>query len=185
MGRINRLVEHYKSYITLPWQKDLAGAQRVMFVVYNKTDERRFRARKDLFSIATTEANHQWLECDLTRVFAQWMADIEYRDSYFELPEDLELKLECDFAEHVVGRVREVLTSSDENTVVGIYGVASLFGFVSVSRLMKEIEEDIKGRVAVFFPGEYENNNYRLLDARDGWNYHAVPITMHENQGMR
>ena len=31
----------------------------------------------------------------------------------------------------------------------------------------------------LFFPGEFENNNYRLLDARDGWNYLAVPITLH------
>ncbi len=107
MGRIDRLAERYKSYIALPWQKDLAGAQRAIFIVYDKADERRLRARKDLFAMATTEAGHGWLECDLTRVFAQWMADTEYRDSYFESPEDLELKLEDDFLEHVAGRVRE------------------------------------------------------------------------------
>ena len=33
------------------------------------------------------------------------------------------------------------------------------------------------GRLLVFFPGEVEGNNYRLLDARDGWNYLATPIT--------
>jgi hypothetical protein len=49
---------------------------------------------------------------------------------------------------------------------------------------MNEIERDIRGRVVVFFPGEYENNNYRLLDARDGWNYLAVPITLHEDRGV-
>lgn len=185
MGRVDRLAERYKSYIALPWQKDLAGAQRAIFVVYDKADERRLRARKDLFALATVEAGH-WLECDLTRVFAEWMAATEYRESYFESPEDLELKLEDDFLEHVAGRVREALTSSesDENSVVGIYGIASLFGFVRVSELMKEIEGDIRGRVVVFFPGEYENNNYRLLDARDGWNYLAVPITLHEDRGV-
>jgi len=30
----------------------------------------------------------------------------------------------------------------------------------------------------VFFPGQLEQNNYRLLDARDGWNYMAVPISI-------
>ena len=186
MGRIDRLAERYKRYIALPWQKDLAGAERAIFVVYDKADERRLRARKDLFAMATTEADHCWLECDLTRVFARWMAATEYRDSYFESPEDLELKLEDDFLEHVARRVREVLTSSeaDENSVVGIYGLASLFGFVRVSELMKKIERDIRGRVVVFFPGEYENSNYRLLDARDGWNYLAVPITLHEDRGV-
>ena len=186
MGRIDRLAERYKSYIALPWQKDLAGAQRAIFIVYDKADERRLRARQDLFALATVEAGHTWHECDLTRVFAQWMADAEYRDSYFESSEDLELKLECDFLAHVAGRAIEVLTApeADENSVVGVYGIASLFGFVRVSELMKEIERYIRGRVVVFFPGEYENSNYRLLDARDGWNYLAVPITLHEDRGV-
>ena len=86
----------------------------------------------------------------------------------------------------MAGCVREALTApeADENSVVGVYGIASLFGFVRVSELMKEIERDVRGRVVVFFPGEYENSNYRLLDARDGWNYLAVPITLHEDRGV-
>jgi hypothetical protein len=45
---------------------------------------------------------------------------------------------------------------------------------------MSQVENTIQGRLVVFFPGEFENANYRLLDARDGWNYHAIPITLHE-----
>jgi hypothetical protein len=45
------------------------------------------------------------------------------------------------------------------------------------------VVKDIRGRLVVFFPGEYEDNNYRLLDARDGWNYLAVPITLHNGVG--
>ena len=184
MSHIDTLAERYKRYIALPWQKHLSGAQRVIFVVYDKTDEKRLRVRKGLFEMATKKAGHGWIECDLTDVFAQWMANTEYRDSYFESPEDLELKLESDFLEHVAGRVKDVLEvpEADENAVVSIYGVASLFGFVRVSELMEAIERDIRGRVVVFFPGEYENNNYRLMDARDGWNYLAVPITLHEDR---
>lgn len=186
MGRIDRLAERYKSHIALTWQKDLAGAQRAIFIVYDKADERRLRARKDLFALATAEAGHGWSECDLTRAFAEWMASTEYRDSYFESPEDLELKLEDDFLEHAAGRVRAALMApeADDSTVVGIFGIASLFGFIRVSELMKVIERDIRGRVAVFFPGEYENSNYRLLDARDGWNYLAVPITLQDDRGV-
>lgn len=185
MGRIDRLAERYKRYIELPWQKDLAGAQRAIFIVYDKVDERRLRAREDLFAMATAEAGHGWIGCDLTRAFAEWMAKTGYRDSYFESPEDLELKLEEDFLQHVAGRLRAVLTAPevDDNSVVGIYGIASLFGFVRVSELMREIEQDIRGRAVVFFPGEYENSNYRLLDARDGWNYLAIPITLQEDRG--
>ena len=47
------------------------------------------------------------------------------------------------------------------------------------------IESDIQGRLLVFFPGVYEQDNYRLLDARDGWNYHAVPITAGEGEIRR
>ena len=184
MNRIDILVERYARYIDLPWQKHLSGAQRVIFIVYDKTDERRLRARKKLFEIATKKAGHGWIECDLTNVFAQWIADTEYRESYFESPGDLELKLESDFQDHVSGNIRDILGSPEagENTVVSICGVASLFGFVRVSVLMEEIERDIRGRVVVFFPGEYENSNYRLMDARDGWNYLAVPITIHEDR---
>ena len=186
MGRVDRLAELYKSYIALPWQEDLAGAQRTIFIVYDKSDERRLRARKDLFKLATVKTGHGWLECDLTKVFADWMANTEYRESYFESPEDLELKLEDNFLEHVTGQVRERLISVEagDKAVVGILGIASLFGFVRVSELIKGIERDIRGRVAVFFPGEYENSNYRLLDARDGWNYLAVPITLQEDRGV-
>jgi hypothetical protein len=72
-----------------------------------------------------------------------------------------------------------VASEVDENTVVAVHGVASLFGFTKLSLVLKEVEHNIRGRLVLFFPGEFENNNYRLLDARDGWNYLAVPITLH------
>jgi hypothetical protein len=100
----------------------------------------------------------------------------EYHKSYFESPEDLPT-LHPGFEEFVANAVRRELETADEATVVSIVGVASLFGFLKVSRLMETVENSIRGRLLVFFPGEYEDNNYRLLGARDGWNYHAVPIT--------
>jgi hypothetical protein len=44
--------------------------------------------------------------------------------------------------------------------------------------VVEGIKEAVQGRLLVFFPGEYypENHSYRLLDARDGWNYLAVPL---------
>lgn len=187
MGRIEKLAERYGRYVSLPWQKGLAGAQRAIFVVYGKTDERRLANRKELFALATKAAGHGWNECDLVTAFSRWMATLEYRDSYFESPEDLELKLDEDFLEHVVGIIRGALTAPDvdSQTVVGIFGIAALFGFVRVSEIMARIENDIRGRLVVFFPGEFDNSNYRLLDARDGWNYHAVPITLHEEISIR
>jgi len=43
--------------------------------------------------------------------------------------------------------------------------------------VMEAVAPSIRGRLLVFFSGSYENKMYRLLDARDGWNYLAIPIT--------
>ena len=69
-----------------------------------------------------------------------------------------------------------------DETVVAVTGVASLFGFTRVSEVLPLVEPHIQGRLLIFFPGVYEQNNYRLLDARDGWNYLAVPITAQEGE---
>jgi len=53
------------------------------------------------------------------------------------------------------------------------------------AEILPMVEGHIRGRFLVFFPGVYEQDNYRLLDARDGWNYHAVPITASEGVARR
>lgn len=180
-SRVDRLIRRYERFVELPWERHLAGVQRVWFLVHDKTDERRVRARLDAFDIATTEAGHRWKLCDLTDAFPCWMAAQDYRESYFEDPESLEILLP-DFHEHVTGLVRSALEADDvgSDTVVAVMGIASLFGFTRVSKVVNEVAGCIRGRLAVFFPGEHEDNNYRLLDARDGWNYMAVPITAHD-----
>lgn len=181
MARIEDLAEVYAQHIATPWQRTVAGAQRVIMVVYDKELERALRARKLAFENATRQAGHAWHEIDMSDAFATWMAADEYRDAYFESPDDIRLKLESEFAEHAAERIRSVLTRSDvdETSVVALFGVASLFGFARVSHVLRLVEADVRGRLVVFFPGQYEQNNYRLLDARDGWNYMAVPITLH------
>ena len=46
-----------------------------------------------------------------------------------------------------------------------------------VKEVVDKLAPMVTGRLLVFFPGSYEDNNYRLLDGYDGWNYLAVPIT--------
>jgi hypothetical protein len=185
MGRIEQLAEKYRQHVSLPWQQTVAGAQRIVMIVYDKDQERTLLARKDLFAIATRETGHEWFEVNVADCFAEWMAQEEYRDAYFESPDDLQLKLESEFAEHVAARVRSVLEKPEvaKTSVVAVFGVGSLFGFTRVSRVVKFLEPSIRGRMVVFFPGTYDQNNYRLLDARDGWNYLAVPITLHSAGG--
>lgn len=181
MARIEDIAERYGRHIATPWQRTIAGAQRVAMVVYDKDLERTLRARKLAFETATREAGHDWFEVDLSDAFAEWMAADDYRDEYFSSPEDLQLKLDAEFPEFVAGRIRDMLRKPDvtADSVVAVVGVGSLFGFARISQILKKVEADIKGRLVVFFPGQFERNNYRLLDARDGWNYLAVPITQH------
>lgn len=175
-SRIARLVQNYERHASIPWPATLAGPQRIWFAVYDKNDERRVRARVGEFEIATGRAGHGWALVDVTDAFPTWLGAHEYRDSYFENPEALEIAM-GDFLEHVAKQVQSTLDSADENTVVTLMGVGALFGFVKVSELVKTVQDHVRGRLLVLFPGTHENNVYRLLDARDGWNYMAVPIT--------
>ncbi len=184
MGRVEEIAERYERHISAPWQRNLAGAQKAIFVVYRKEDERKLRAKRREFEVRTKEAGHKWRELDLTPLFPQWMADDEYRDAFFDCPDDLTMKLEGEFIGYVADQLREALTADDvdEDTVVGVFGAAAIYGFARVSLVLKKVEGDIRGRLVLFFPGDYDQNNYRLLDARDGWNYLAVPITLHQGE---
>lgn len=183
MARIEDLAESFGRHIATPWQRTVAGAQRIIMVIYDKELERTLRARKLAFETAAREAGHEWRELDLADAFAQWMAADDYREEYFASPEDLQLKLEAEFHGHLAELVRTILRGADvtENTVVALLGAGSLFGLARISQVLRMIESDIKGRLVVFFPGHFDRNNYRLLDARDGWNYLAVPITAHND----
>ena len=66
-------------------------------------------------------------------------------------------------------------------SVVAIIGLATLFDFMRVSSLIERVEDSVRGRLLVLFPGEYAGNVYRFMDARDGFNYMAVPITSVES----
>jgi hypothetical protein len=178
VSEVDDLIKNYRRFVGLPWQTHIAGPEKVWFAVYDPTQERRIRLRVGEFQIATQDAGHAWRQVDLTDSFARWMADHRYREAYFETPEDLELALQ-DYTTCVVDEVRAALTAPDvdEKTVVAIVGAASLFGLTHVSTVIEGAADDIRGRLLVFFPGHVEGSNYRLLDARDGWTYLAIPIT--------
>ncbi len=180
MSRIDDLIANYQRFASLPWSSGLAPAQRVWMAVYAPEDERRLGLHLPEFQTASNAAGHPWAQIDITNAFEEWIAAHEYRDAYFANPKLLQPEL-TGFLDTLVTTVREQLrTSSNLNTVVGLVGAGSLFGLgdqVKVSALVDRVEDLIAGRLLVFFPGEVDQNNYRLLDGRDGWNYHAVPIT--------
>jgi hypothetical protein len=179
VSKVDDLCRNYERFVSLPWPDHLAGPQRVWFAVYDRMDERRLRARVGEFQIATGRAGHKWRLCDLTDIFTDWMAGQEYREAYFEDPESLESAMP-EFLEFTTGQLRDDLQQADSNTVVAVLGAATLFGFLRVSELMDAVKDAIVGRLLAFFPGVCDGTDYRLLDARDGWNYLATPITATE-----
>lgn len=183
MGKIEDLAAAYERPICIPWQRTVAGAQRVVMVVYDKELERTLRARLAEFQQRTEAAGHSWHVHDFTTSFAEWMAEQEYREAYFEEPEDLESKVDGEFLERLMTPVRELLRKAGEDAVVALVGIGSLYGFVHVSQVVRELEPDIVGRLVVFFPGTKDEHIYRLLDARDGWNYLAHAISNQEAGG--
>lgn len=181
-SKVAKLVSAYRQHLTVPWQSGLAAIQRVIFAVYDKTDELRLRANIGEFELATQQAGKQWLLIDVTHAFPEWMAAQEYREAYFESPEDLAGYQAGELAEFVADLNTKlkarISAKAGPDTVVALLGVGALFGLARVSSVVEGIKEAVQGRLLVFFPGEYhpENHTYRLLDARDGWNYLAVPL---------
>jgi len=179
VGRIEELAEKFGRHIATPWQQTIAGSQRVIMIVYEKELERTLRERKGLFEEASRAADHEWREVDVTSSFARWLGSDDYAEAYFEYPDDVALRLESEYPRVVADEIRSALQQAGRNSVVALIGVGSLFGLARVSAVLRLIESDIEGRLVVFYPGQFENNKYRLLDATDGFNYMAVPIVLH------
>lgn len=179
MSRVDDLVSNYEDFVALPWQQNLAPPQRVWMAVYSPEDERRLRLHLGEFEIASSKAGHEWGSVDISTKFEEWMAGHDYRDEYFAEPSLMEHEL-AGFFDELVGWLQvQVEEKSFGDSVVGIIGAGSLFGLgeqVKVSSLVEQVQDLVKGRILVFFPGTVEGNNFRLMGAQDGWNYHATVI---------
>lgn len=180
MNAIERLVTNYSRQVALRWPENLSGKQRVWLAVYPPNEERRLRARLPQFEAATFEAKHTWELLDLSPVLGEYLGAHEYKEAIFAEPGEFHP------AGEIEERVAEILRSAcsrddlNSSSVLAVVGLASLFDFIHVSGLLDRVEDAIRGRLLVFFPGEYRHNVYRFMDARDGFNYMAVPITSAE-----
>jgi hypothetical protein len=178
ISTVENLLRAYERQVRIPWDDLLAGPQKVWFAIYEPSQERRLRARITSFKAKTEEHGHGWHELDLTDAFGAWLGAHEYRDAYFEYPEDLDEAALAEFNDELAARVHAALTAddADERCVVALSGVDALFGFTSVSWLVDAVADAVRGRLLVFFPGQHEGNSYKFMNARVGWNYLAVPI---------
>jgi len=179
MSTIDRLLTNYSRQVRLPWSPNMSGKQRIWFAVYPPAEERRLRARLPSFETVTLEAGHEWRTVDLTKLLPEFLAAHKYREAIFQKPQHF--KAGNDLEVRAAALVQAACSNADEGSVLAVTGLASLFDFMRVSNLIERIEDNVPGRLLVLFPGEYSGNVYRFMDARDGFNYMAVPITSTES----
>ena len=180
MSRIDQLLTSFRRHVALPLRPGLPLSQRVWFAVYPPEDERRLVPRLPEFELATKDAGLNWERIDVSGSFAEWIDSRDDKDEIVGDPELVESYADPDYAEWLKGKVAESLTEIPEGqadkTVFALTGLMELYDFIHVSDLIDTLDKKFPGVLLVLFPGERDANTYRFLEARDGWDYLAVPI---------
>lgn len=175
MNTFDEILAAYQRHIQLPWANDVPPAGRVWIVWYEKILQRRFTGRLSEFEHATLKAGHGWRELGLSRWFGRWIARHELFAPLVEQPKELRGLLP-DIEDSLVSEIRQELSACSPNDILAVDGCGALFGLARVSTLIAKVADEVPGRLLIGFPGKHSSGVYRLLDARDGFNYHAVPI---------
>ena len=178
--RTEMLIEAFTKVVNEPWTSALSGQERLWFLVYDPAEQRKIDLHMGEFETSAMRAGKKWKSISLKTCFPNWMANHEYKDDYFNSPEYIVDQLEAEFIPFAIQFLKNELANieQDEHTIIALKDVSALFGFARLSEILKSCDKEFKGRLLIFFPGEFEHNHYRLLDARDGWDYLARPITL-------
>lgn len=178
--KTDQLLDAFEKVVNEPWSTVLSGQERIWFLVYDPAEQRKVDLRMRDFEAITLKAKKKWKDISLKQCFPSWMSQHEYREDYFNNPEYIVDQLEAEFIPFVISFLKKELKEFEQNpdTLIAIRDVSALFGYARLSEIIKSCDKDFIGRMLIFFPGEFENNQYRLLDARDGWDYLARPITL-------
>jgi len=185
ISRIEQLAAIFRDHVAVGWPGSSSGAQRVIMIVYDQNEERTLRKKVDLFAQAAHAHQYGWHRIDLTCAFADWLGAHRYREEYFGEPDMLLAGANERFTKYAADEILKALKRSEhtDREIVGLIGAGTVFGVASLSDILARVDHAIKGRLAVFFPGRTRDGRYRLLDARDGWDYHAVAIQV-ESSGV-
>ena len=175
MSQTTQLLDKYRAQLVLPQSQFLSAAERVWIAIYDPTEERRIRANLHEFALATQQQGLEWSHFDLTPRFAEWMLAHPYHEAYFAEPELLKSALQG-FEDGLLDALTEEMKGLMPRGILGVTGAGALYGLTRVSRLIEKAAPALPGRMLLFFPGQLDGHNYRLLNARDGWNYHSVPL---------
>lgn len=175
MPTVDDLLVHFRRQVALPWRADTPPEYRVWILHYDKALDRRIQARLPEFEDAARRAGHGWSVMGLAPLVAPWLADHELFDGLVTQPDELPSILP-EFEAHVVGQIRTRLDRLGPSDLLVLTGAGAMFGLLRVSHVVQEVAGSIEGRLLVLFPGRHNEGAYRLLDARDGWSYRAIPI---------
>jgi hypothetical protein len=176
---VENLLAAFRARLAVPWRPDEAAAGRVWMLWYDKTLERRVRGRLAEFRLAAEQSGKGWHEFDLAPEFGTWVASQTWFERASKRPATLGTVLP-DFETYLARQLHECLARCGRNDILALTGAASLFGLTRASTLIKNVADAVPGRLLVTFPGTHQGGIYRLLDARDGWSYLAVPIPSSE-----
>lgn len=175
MSTVETLLAAFEQRLDIPWRPDEQAAGRVWMLWYAKEHERRIRGRLGEFRLAAQKRDFGWHELDLAPLFGEWVASQTWFERAAKRPATLPTVI-GQFEDWLANRVRGSLEACGGKDILAVTGVASLFGLTRAQKLIGAVSRDIRGRLLVAFPGVHRDGIYRLLDARDGFNYLAVPI---------
>ena len=152
-SKISKLASSYAKHLSVPWQDGLAAIQRVIFAVYDKADELRLRANVEEFALLTQQAGKNWLLIDLTNSFPKWMADQEYRDAYFESPEDL--------AGYQNGELTEFVAELNQNIIKNVEEIPKNY---DASRIFTGVRGSARQAFSGTFTREFVGSPFIITD---------------------
>lgn len=177
MSAVDDLLAAFGERLRVPWRPDEPALGRVWMLWYAKEHERRVRGRIGEFRLAALNAGKGWHELDLAPLFGQWIVSQPWFERAARRPATLSTVI-GQFEAAVADRVRLALTACGPNDILALTGVASLFGLIRAQDLVRRVTDStqVPGRLLLAFPGVHRDGIYRMLDARDGYNYLAVPI---------
>ncbi len=175
MATVDDLLGQFRRQVSLPWSHDVAPDYRVWIMHYDRTLERRIQGRLHEFEALARQYGHGWASLNLAALVAPWFAAHDLFEGLVSQPDEL-AGLLPDFEASIVAIVCERLRTLGERDILALSSVGALFGLMRASMLTEKVASAITGRLLLLFPGHHENGVYRLLDARDGWTYRAIPI---------
>lgn len=178
MSRVSDLVDAYNAELSLAWKDNVSGGERVWMLVYPPDLERQIRHVLPSMELATTQAGRGWVVIDVTDDFGRWLSSHRHAEAFYDEPSELTQSILDQFETTLVNRIREALQTAPSKAVVALVGIGSIFPFLRASSVIKSVDSAVTGRLLVLFPGLHdpETHSFRLLDARDGFNYRARVI---------